>query len=636
MSDNESEILNNFYDLLNKECEKQKITIQEFFEGGIDSSSSYQDKIQLPRFSQGLSKLGYEGDEISIIMNKFQNKFKKNYIDLEPIERNCELAKKKGVSQRNIFTENPEISLQNMLIKKTSNYEEKNKTNLDDKVENKNTFRALGPNAYIDLINEKIESETIRIRYEMENDKNYKLKDIYFKFYSKLNKGELYNIIQNNFFLKDKTLIGFISKREFSEILDEFLLLKNNDLEILFESLPKGKGDLYGYRFFLEKIKENNENELIKLRKEYNINYNNYIQLLRRIIKERNLDLRNMWVNAFGGELTCNKSDFYMLFKKNQIGNFHPLESEYIFSLISSDFKNLKFREFCDVINKNVEENQHLLLKDVNPNKDFYKVDIDNPNKKITTLIYKDNNNMDNKNKINEEKNNEILNDVNKNLENILNKKEDNNNIKKNEDNEINENSTSKRDNPNIKIKKHYNNIINISQRNKKTKTKFLNSSIRNPLYYDEMQYAENNKKREEIVLNRIKDSNENVENILDKHEKYIVLNLYKKYNEQFQNLGNEPLINFTIRDSNKTNQLKLNDFVSVLSALKCDSNIEKLQILLNSLNDKDYSLTFYSYKEFLNNVYNFKYIEEGKIDEIYYNAQINFNNYLQDFKKLI
>ena len=147
-----------------------------------------------------------------------------------------------------------------MLIKKTSNYEEKNKTNLDDKVENKNTFRALGPNAYIDLINEKIESETIRIRYEMENDKNYKLKDIYFKFYSKLNKGELYNIIQNNFFLKDKTLIGFISKREFSEILDEFLLLKNNDLEILFESLPKGKGDLYGYRFFLEKIKENNEN----------------------------------------------------------------------------------------------------------------------------------------------------------------------------------------------------------------------------------------------------------------------------------------------------------------------------------------------------------------------------------------
>jgi hypothetical protein len=26
--------------------------------------------------------------------------------------------------------------------------------------------------------------------------------------------------------------------------------------------------------------------------------------------------------------------------------------------------------------------------------------------------------------------------------------------------------------------------------------------------------------------------------------------------------------------------------------------------------------------------------IEEGKIDEIYYNAKINFNNYLQDFKK--
>ena len=78
-------------------------------------------------------------------------------------------------------------------------------------------------------------------------------------------------------------------------------------------------------------------------------------------------------------------------------------------------------------------------------------------------------------------------------------------------------------------------------------------------------------------------------------------------------------MMNFSARDSNKTNKLKINDFMSVLNVLKCETKIEKLEILLNSLNDKDSSLTFYSYKEFLNNVYNFRYIEDGKIDEIYY-----------------
>ena len=631
---NETEVLNQFYELLIKETSKQKISIKEFFNAEINTNN--QDKILLPRFNQALIKLGYleGGYEISIIMNKFQNQLYNNYIDLELIEKNCEDYKKENkIKNNNILTKNPEITLKTLLTKEKNNNKIENENNINKNINNQNSFnfKALGPNAYIDLINEKIENENMRIKYEMENDKNFRLKNLYFKFYSKLKQGELYFITQNKFYLKDKSLIGYISKREFSEILDDIILLSNNEIETLFESLPKAKGELYNYQIFLEKIKESNEKELIQLKKDYNINYNNYIRLLRNIIKERNLDLRNMWVNAFGGELNCNKNNFNLLFEKNKIGNFHPLESEYIFSLINPDNEILKFKQFYDVINKKVEEIEHLKLKDINTNKNFYNENnIENPDKIVNTLIYK-NNNINNYNQnINNQNNKidkELYNEVSQNLQNIINKSENNNQNKNIED--LNEDYTPNIENKDVKTQKHYKKIVKLDN-------KFLKSSIRNQFSYDEIKYAKDDIKREEIISSRLEDSNNNIESILDKHEKYIVLNLYKRYYIKFSNLGNEPIMNFSARDNNKTNKLKINDFMSVLNVLKCETKIEKLEILLNSLNEKDSSLTFYSYKEFLNNVYNFKYIEDGKIDEIYYEAQINFNNYILDFKKYI
>ena len=638
MTENEeTEVLNQFYELLIKECSKQKISIKDFFNNGIDSNN--QDKILLPRFNQSLIKLGYlEGRyEISIIMNKFQNQLFKNYIDLELIEKNCEDYKKQNnIKSDNILTKNPDITLKNLLTKGKKNNkiekEENENNNNKNIIKNKSfDFKALGPNVYFDLINEKIENENLRIKYEMENDKTFRLKNVYFKLYSKLKNGELYFIMQNKFYLKDKTLIGYISKREFSEILDDVILLSNNEIETLFESLPKAKGELYNYEVFLEKIKESNEKELIQLKKDYNINYNNYIRLLRNIIQERNLDLRNMWVNAFGGDLNCNKSNFNLLFEKNNIGNFHPLESEYIFSLINPDNEILKFREFCDAINKKVEEIEHLKFKDINTNKNFYKEDnIENPDKLVNTLIYKNsNNNINNFNQNNENNkvDKELFNEVSQKLQNIVNKSE--NNTTNNNLEDLNKNLNQNIENKVEKIEKNFKSTV-------KSDLKFLKSSIRNQFSYDEIKYAKDDIKREEIISNRLVDSNDNIESILDKHEIYIVLNLYKKYYIKFSNLGNEPMINFSARDTNKTNKLKINDFMSVLNALKCETKIEKLEILLNSLNDKDSSLTFYSYKEFLNNVYNFRYIEDGRIDEIYYEAQTNFNNYILDFKKFI
>ena len=630
-------ILNQFYELLIKECSKQKISIKDFFTNGIDSNN--QDKILLPRFNQALIKLGYleGGDEISIIMNKFQNQLYNNYIDLELIEKNCEDYKEQhNIKSNSIFTKNPDITLKNLLTKgkknnKIENEENQNNTNKNINIKKSFDFKALGPNVYVDLINEKIENENLRIKHEMENDKTFRLKNLYFKLYSKLRNGELYFIMQNKFYLKDKTLIGYITKREFSEILDDVILLSNSEIDTLFESLPKAKGDLYNYEVFLETIKESNEKELIQLKKDYNINYNNYIRLLRNIIQERNLDLRNMWVNAFGGDLNCNKSNFNLLFEKNTIGNFHPLESEYIFSLINPDNEILKFRDFCDVINKKVEDFEHLKFKDINTNNNFYKEDnIENPDKIVHTLIYKNNNNNINNLNQNNENNKvdkELLNEVSQKLQTIINKNENSNINNYHED--LNKDFIPNLENKDEKTQIHYKTKV-------KSDNKFLKSSIRNQLSYDEIKYAKDNIKREEIIANRLEDSNENIESILDKHEKYIVLNLYKKYYIKFSNLGNEPMINFSARDSNKTNKLKINDFMSVLNVLKCETKIEKLEILLNSLNDKDSSLTFYSYKEFLNNVYNFRYIEDGKIDEIYYEAQTNFNNYILDFKKYI
>ena len=144
---NETEVLNQFYELLIKETSKQKISIKEFFNAEINTNN--QDKILLPRFNQALIKLGYleGGYEISIIMNKFQNQLYNNYIDLELIEKNCEDYKKENkIKNNNILTKNPEITLKTLLTKEKNNNKIENENNINKNINNQNSFnfKALG------------------------------------------------------------------------------------------------------------------------------------------------------------------------------------------------------------------------------------------------------------------------------------------------------------------------------------------------------------------------------------------------------------------------------------------------------------------------------------------------------------
>ena len=117
-SEREKEILDKFYNKINKKCEENNISVSEFFFGGIDVQSSFSDKIQLGKFSQILKQLDYDDenddDEIRVIMEKFRNQFTPNYIDISIIEKNFnEFKENKKILKT--FISNPAQTLKTLL-----------------------------------------------------------------------------------------------------------------------------------------------------------------------------------------------------------------------------------------------------------------------------------------------------------------------------------------------------------------------------------------------------------------------------------------------------------------------------------------------------------------------------------------
>ena len=87
----EKDILDKFYNIINKKCQENNISVSELFFGGIDIQSIFTDKIQLEIFSQILNQSDYDDEnndeEIRVIMEKFHNQFTPNYINISIIEK---------------------------------------------------------------------------------------------------------------------------------------------------------------------------------------------------------------------------------------------------------------------------------------------------------------------------------------------------------------------------------------------------------------------------------------------------------------------------------------------------------------------------------------------------------------------
>ena len=685
------EVLNNFYTKLISSCNEKKNSVIEYF----NEPGNLNTKITLNNFNNVLNNLGYDdqSDDLGLIIKKYQDKFETNYIDLEAIENDLKEFKNKPI-QQNIFTQNPSKALKILLDpfasmknkeenknnnennEKNENSQKIDNSNLNDNnnndnlnnnnnkseinkqssiIENNNsnindssTNNKSNLNPYIDIIKEKIENEKKRINSELNSTPEYELCLIYNKIYKKCKEGQMINIFENQFYNKDQSLTGYISYTDFINILDNTILLSNREIEILFNDIDLIKIEnkeeeikenfLKPYKKFLEKIRQNNEEQIRTMKYEYNLNYNIYINNIRNDIKKNNIDLRDFWAKIFKGNLTCNKNEFNLIFNEGELsGQYHPLEIEYIFDLLTDKKEKLSYKTFVEIMNRNVDLNERE-LKLINKDKSIYNPTVEDPDQKVYSVIY--NKPLNEEEKQNELKNklenerNDLINNVTNKIANII-KENENNENKENEKENEKENVNEEIpiiNNPNIKIIQHNKEILEITN-----PSNFKQSEIRNIYKYNEIKELDVQSKIN-LIESRIYNYSLKVNLILNEHEEYCSLKLLKYLYNNFKNMGNEPNIYLKKKDFRNVGRLSLGEIHYVLTENLHIKNIDLdiLKIILNSLNDKDTSNSFFNYSEFLKKIYHFPYLYEGKENKIYRIAQFNFNEYLLDFKRFI
>ena len=398
----EKEILDKFYNKINKKCEENNISVSEFFFGGIDIQSSFTDKIQLGKFSRMLTQLDYDDenddDEIKVIMEKFRNQFTPNYIDISIIEKNFNEFKEnkkilktfisnpaqtlktllkpsqisnqdnnnnylsKSINKSNLENNNNNLE-ENENLKKENNNIEINDKNLEKSEEENNKKilkESIGVTAYINAIHEKIDNEKKRMLEELSKTSKFKMKNIYSKFKEILNTKEKMNEFEKKFYINDPLFTGNISKELFNEILDNTIVLSTEEINTIFTEIPNKGGKIYEYKIFIDNILKINDDDYYKDEKIFNLINNSYIKEIRNNIISKNIDIRNIWIDTFNSEIKCNKNDFPKLIQRNNLGNFQLLEIDYIFLILSFDSQFVHFKTFKAVMSGDENEINNL------------------------------------------------------------------------------------------------------------------------------------------------------------------------------------------------------------------------------------------------------------------------------------
>ena len=535
---------------------------------------------------------------------------------------------------------------------------------------------------------EDIKSKIINADKQINDDllliPEYKLLTVYNKLSKIINQNDqIYLILRNKFLFIDKTLTGYINLKDFYDILTHNLPLEKDELKlILCDPALRNKINpkLYQYKPFFDLVRNFKEIDLLKMKQEYNIVQNPFIIKLKNELKSKKIDIKKLWDDSFKNGIQCTKENFNLLFVELKPDKyFHNLEIEYIFDIICKiGENNIKFEYFRDVMKKktvpdirviyfkglkelkeqekeNNEEKEKLLINyypNVLENTNNNPINIENTNENTKYLIIKGEEIINNSENLTEKNNidNENEQFISVNDSNILKSSADFNTPKKkintildtlkiseslvikaqpniNESQQIKDFVIDKKENKSIQYKKYYPKVYNI-KRNELSKEKL-----------NEIEELKNSTiiERKNSISKKLKNSNNMVNEILNRHEEYIVLKLYSSLKHQFSLLNEDILINFSNIDTNNIKLLSLDDFMSVLqNDLKINLSKSDLNLLLNSLDNQDSQNSIFSYEEFFHNVKNINERNEERIKAIYNLALINFNSYFIELKQFI
>ena len=544
-------------------------------------------------------------------------------------------------------------------------------------------------------IKSKIKSIEKQINEDLLLIPEYQLLSVYNKLNKIIVKDEKkYIILRNKFMFLDKTLTGYINLKDFYNILRSNLPLEKDELKILLcDPALKSKinPNLYQNKPFFDSVRNFKKTELLKMEKEYNIEQNQYIINIKQEIINKKIDIKDMWEKCFNqNNILCTKDKFYLLFQEiNFDYKYHKLEIEYIFDIICKIGEdNIKFEYFKDIMKKKYSEDIRIIyFKRIKELKRQEKEKVEEKEKLLINYypnVLENNINMISESS-NEEKNTkyviikgeETLNSLNNDIiENFNNNKleqkgEINNNNEKFILGQTNQNtsniqqisdntqkekvinsmagtldiseslafkSTAKKDESHSLIKDELN----------KNKTSIIYKKYFNQIY--DVQKDEDNEKYNTMIMNKkslklslkdnkeknikdkIEESNNKVNELLNKHEEYLILKLYSSLKRQFNLLNEDLLLKFINKDNENKKYLSFENFISILQTeAKLNFVPEHLKLLLLSLQNIQNDL--YSYEEFIGNVNNISKKNKEKIDAIKNLALMNFNTYIIDFK---
>ena len=544
---------------------------------------------------------------------------------------------------------------------------------------------------------DEIQSKIALIEKQINDDltliPEYKLLTVYNKLSKIINKDDRkYLILRNKFIFIDKTLTGYINLKDFYDVLNNNLPLEPDELKLLLcdpALRNKINPNLYQYKPFFDLVRHFKENDLLKMKQEYNQEQNPYIIKLKNEIKEKKVDLNNLWKNVFKNGIKCTKENFNLFFiELKPTYNFHKIEIEYIFDIICEiGENNIKYENFRNIMNKKTtedirviyfkglkefrrkekekeKEEQDNLLINYYPNVlENNNAQVENLNENTKYLIIKGEeilNNTKNKNEIS----NNINNNENKNdtfiLGNIQVEKNDNlenlNDLKNKQPKEIksisgilniseslvikakpktiekeslNKNENEKNESSKIIYKKYYPRVFDIQNKNSEQKIYTIN---------DEKLKETTKIEQKNIFDEKLKLTSNKVYQLLNMHEENRVLILYLSLKNQF-NLKNENILSeFMKKDINNTKYLSSDDFISILkNDLNMNFNNNDFILLLNGLQSQNNEKKLYPYEEFINNVKSISIEKSSKqIEAIKNLALLNFNDYFVELKRFI
>ena len=141
-----------------------------------------------------------------------------------------------------------------------------------------------------------------------------------------------------------------------------------------------------------------------------------------------------------------------------------------------------------------------------------------------------------------------------------------------------------------------------------------------------------------QVITKRFGDINVKIQNILAKHERYVLFGLYYRLLNIFialRQYGRDPKLYFQNKDSAMRFKVSDFDFSEILNIqLNCQLRPDEIALILKSITDK--TNTLYSYDEFLSNVNNVQMNENGQMKAIYKDCNFHFNDYLYSFRHYI